>query len=376
MGHSGKKRILIVGTMQLPHRILFDKCRYLWHTYDITIISPDTGKEKLIDIHIKAIFLNKAKESTRIYHIIHYKKFKNFLRFLELIKFTRDHLQNNPYDLVLIWSHSKAFMFKLFCKNHGKYAMMIFTQGVSDNYLKNLYHDYWVRFNALFFDTILLYTERDREYFKIPKQKAHIMGLGINAIAYRERSFDSMNLIYLGTLSNRYVHDTVKGFAEFYSEYGDSISVNYLIIGTGNPQDTEQLINSIENAGKNVPVRYLGGLDDNELVDVFNKSNIGVNYLKVTSYFTHNISTKTYEYLLSGMPVISVKLNSLIGVIDDSNGCFIEDTSKGFKDGLIRMTNNMKRFQSSVVAKSGEHGSAKSIVEKNWIPALESILDK
>lgn len=369
--------MLIVGLSQLPHRMLFNICVYLSDCYDINIVSPDDGMERKTSNLFKVMYIRAENQSSAVKAI---KKVKTFLRILRILIQTRrmmsflENKSENNIDIVYIWDQTWAIAYKLILGNRHKYVMQLFAPGVTSSKIKNAIHDLQVKINVRFFDHVFMGSQRAKKVFKVPEHKAHIIGVGVEAPDFRIRNFDEINLVYLGVLSNRFIHESVKGFAEFYRENRDKISMKYMIIGGGYEDAVRELKASIDAAGDDVPIEYLGRLDDDEVDKVFIKSNIGVVYHRITPYYTNNISTKLYEYLLSGMPVIAVKSNSLLSAINSENGVLIKDNPNSFKEGLRIIMANLNNYNSSVIAKSGDAYSVRRVVHERMIPNFNRIV--
>ena len=365
------KSILFIGLNQLPHRYLHNYCVHLSERYVVTIISRDDGLNKIECDAYKSIYIGKHRGISKKKLV---RKFRTLLGIMETICAVKKHVQIHKYDVIYIWDQTWAFLFKLTLGFRHKYIMQMFAPGVSGSKLKNLIHDYQVRINVLFFDNVFMGSERAKQFFNVPDYKAYITGVGVEGIGFRERSFKSMNLVYLGALTNRYVDESVLGFIRFYNANKDQISMSYKIIGGGDEGSVNSMKTIIENEGFGVPVQYLGRLDDDQVLEVFNASNIGVVYNRVTSYYTNNISTKLYEYLLSGMPVIAVKNSSLLSVVTQDNGVTVEDNPESFEAGLKMIMSSLDNYNSERIAMSGSACSVAKIVQDRLIPYLDKII--
>lgn len=366
-------KILIVGLNQLPHRYLYNQCEYLADRFDITVISPYEGLEKKASSRFKTVYLDMGVPNSGIKLL---KKLQTFSRIFRIISGVRRHARDNVYDLVYVWDQTWAFAIKLFLGPKYKFVMQMFAPGVTPSRARNKLHDLQVAFNVCFFRHMFMGSERLMQVFNVPPAKAYVTGVGIEAIEYQDRVFESLDLVYLGALSNRYVHESVEGFARFYQSNQGRIPMSYKIIGGGVPEAVQKVKASIAAAGPEVPVQYLGRLDDADLISVFRTSNIGVVYNRVTPYYTNNTSTKLYEYLLSGLPVIAVKNNSLLGVVTPANGVLIEDSPAGFEQGLRTILANLGSFNSQAIAQSGEERSIKTVVRDKMVPAFLKILSE
>lgn len=368
-----KNRILILGLNQLPHRYLYNQCGYLAREFDLTVVSPYEGFGKKASDLFRIVYLDLGVQSHKNKWA---KKLQTMRRIFRIIHGFKKHLKHNDYDLIYIWDQTWAFAIKLLLGSKHKYVMQMFAQGVTPSPFKNAIHDAQVRFNVLFFSHVFVGSEHVIRLFKVPFGKAHVTGVGVDAIDYQDRVFDSMDLVYLGGLTNRYVHESVEGFVRFYKDNRGRIPMSYKIIGSGVDEAVQLLKASIAAAGPEVPVQYLGRLDDADLISVFRKSNIGVAYHKITPYYTNNISNKLYEYLLSGMPVIASRSNSMIQAINDNNGVLIEDTPEGFMHGLATMMGKLNTYDSKEIVKTALAYSVKTLVEDRMIPAFNKIIQE
>ena len=197
-----KSKILIVGLNQLPHRYLYNQCKYLADHFDITVISPYEGLEKKTSNLFKTVYLETGVPKSRFKLL---KKLQTFTRIFRTIYGVRRHMRDEAYDLVYIWDQTWAFAIKLLLGPKHRYVMQMFAPGVRPSRIKNKLHDLQVAFNVRFFRHVFMGTERVMKFFKVPPAKAHATGVGIEAIEYQDRVFESLDLVYLGGLTNRYV---------------------------------------------------------------------------------------------------------------------------------------------------------------------------
>lgn len=365
-----KKKILIIGLNQLPHRYLENLCRHLAATYNITVLSPYEGLEKKGEDFVQTVYFDLGVPKAKLSYI---KKLKTFIRMIRFVIMARRFLKNKNYELIYIWDMTWAFLIKFVLGGKHRYVMQIFTPGVRPNKLKNKMQDLQVKFNTHFFKHIFVGTEIMQRFFSIPAKKTFVVGGVVEAIEFHERVFTSMDLVYLGGLTNRSVHETVEGFARFHEAHKHKIAMSYTIIGGGTAQAVNELKDRIKNLSADVPVRYLGRLNDAELPQIFEHCNIGVVYARITPYFTNNVSTKFYEYLNSGMPVIATRHNTMLTAINDINGVLIEDSPEGFAQGLEAMLNRLGSYDSQEIVKTAVAYSGKTVEDK-MIPSFNAIM--
>ena len=149
-----------------------------------------------------------------------------------------------------------------------------------------------------------------------------------------------MQLLYLGTLNGRNIDESVRGFSSFISEFGEKIHLIYHIIGHGSKSETEKLCQVINECNLSDHVIMHGYKTHSEIKYYFDNCNVGVSFVPVTPYYNVQPPTKTFEYLCSGLVVIATNTIENSKVINTENGTLIEDTSKGFHQGLKTIYNN------------------------------------
>jgi glycosyltransferase involved in cell wall biosynthesis len=159
----------------------------------------------------------------------------------------------------------------------------------------------------------------------IPKRKTIILPLGGELQEIPGKNFDSLKLLYVGTLDNRNIHDTVYGLSAYLKQH-PSGKISYDIIGTGSRYWLNLLNKSIVDTDLNSTVCLHGSKSLSEVIPFFEMCNIGIVYVPQRDYYQFQPSTKLYESLLAGMPVIAtntyenkIALKQECGVLTDDN---------------------------------------------------------
>jgi len=109
---------------------------------------------------------------------------------------------------------------------------------------------------------------------------------------------------------------------------------------------------------------------------ILSKHNVGVSYVPITPYFDVQPPTKTFEYLLAGMPVIATRTKENEKVINEYNGVLIDDTPEDFRNGLALLYERISanKFTSSRIIESSESYTWERIVRNNFKLYIESLL--
>jgi glycosyltransferase involved in cell wall biosynthesis len=110
------------------------------------------------------------------------------------------------------------------------------------------------------------------------------------------------------------------------------------------------------------------------LGNIFDESNIGLSYIPITKYFDYQPPTKTYEYLLSGIPVIATNTNENKKIINNNNGILINDDIESIRKGFYIMYNNLSIYKSDEIRKSCLKFTWENIINNQLIPKINHIL--
>ena len=70
--------------------------------------------------------------------------------------------------------------------------------------------------------------------------------IGMPDYGFRERTFNELKLVYIGTLVNREIWQSIEGLKIFIKKY-PNIKISYDIIGSGKQLEIQKIKNSIDN---------------------------------------------------------------------------------------------------------------------------------
>lgn len=163
----------------------------------------------------------------------------------------------------------------------------------------------------------------------------YVLPLGSDVISSLNKDYTSaLNLLYVGTLTNRDIGKTILGVKEFVSLRPD-VPIHYTIIGFGVRTEEDNIRNLIQNNNLENIIQFVGRVKHSELQQYFDFSNVGVSFVPITTYFNYQPPTKTFEYCLSGLYCLATNTHANSEIIDNNtNGLLIEDTPEGFCCGL------------------------------------------
>lgn len=109
------------------------------------------------------------------------------------------------------------------------------------------------------FDSASFITQGVKEQISWPGKKYFILPLGADILSYTNKTFDELNLLYVGTLANRNIIDTVKGYENF-TKLHPEIKSHYDIIGDSSGNELQELRQYVNEKGLNEHITLHGRL--------------------------------------------------------------------------------------------------------------------
>lgn len=107
----------------------------------------------------------------------------------------------------------------------------------------------------------------------------------------------------------------------------------------------------------------------------YSRCNVGVSYIPQTAYYDHQPPTKTFEYLLAGMPVLATSTTENKKVINETNGILIQDNPDSFSKGLAILSDRLPSFDSLKIRKNSLAYSWQFIINEIMVPYLKKLID-
>jgi glycosyltransferase involved in cell wall biosynthesis len=191
-------------------------------------------------------------------------------------------------------------------------------------------------------------------------KKYHVLPLGSDGISKINKKFDVLKLIYVGTLDGRDIIKTIEGFSIYLKKYKPTENILYTLIGDG--KDIKKLQGYVRNNELEKYINIIGWVPFNKLKPLMDSHNIGVSFVPCTKYFDCQPVTKTFDYLLSGMPVIATNTSENKKVINSLNGILIMDNAKSFSEGIHKITENMDKYDSTIIRNNSKKYNWKYII--------------
>jgi len=283
-------------------------------------------------------------------------------------------LNSEKPDLILVHSHRLAFLYPVLCPKQ-KYVLQMFTTAVCPSIIKRKFWDVWEWFVSRPYKTVFVGTAKMIDLFKLSHKHCYITRWGMHPISKRNKGFEELNLLYIGVLTGRNIHDTVTGLKLFLDRY-PHVVVKYSIIGAGKDEYVDMIRREIDKYSLGAIVTLHGYLSDEDIRPFFDSCNVGVSYVPITPYYTDVIVTKSVEYLISGLAVLATNTNENRKMISGSNGVLIDDTPAGFAQGLSDIYERLNTFDSSIIVQGSKEWLLDLNVREVIVPMLQEIIAK
>lgn len=343
-----RPRLLILCQTQFGyHTDTYFYCKFLRGHFETTYLCWDYNREKQYLKNVDVIYVSRSGSIIS--------------RNIRYIFACINHLRKNNYDSGLIKYFRGCSILRMFCPGRD-WIFDIRTGAVEKNAISRGFYNTLMRIEASVFPNVTIVSKSlAKKLFLLGKSE--IVPLGAESIANNSKEFGSLKLLYVGTLANRNIEDTVNGFAKFYRQCQSKLRVSYTIIGSGHKEEEAKLRELVDKLDLNDVVNVLGYVAHAGLQPYFSDCNVGMSYVPITAYFDSQPVTKTFEYLLSGMPVIATATSENANVIDDENGVLIEDSLDGVYQGLREIWARRNTFSSPEIIQASQEYRWKNIVK-------------
>jgi glycosyltransferase involved in cell wall biosynthesis len=352
------KKLIIINQDQFGHHIdTYYYCKYLKDDYDIVYICWEHGLSKITMDGVRVVFVSRKG---------------NFLvRSMRFLRQALGQIDDKRAIVFIKYFKGVSLALRLLRPTHC-FVLDIRTGSVHKNPIVRKFQDARLKFETRFFRHVTVNSQSLAEKLGIA-HKAHILPVGADIISSADRAFDKLYLLYVGTLFNRNMDVTIHGFKQFYEEFKNQIPLSYTIIGAGPNSEEQALRKLVAQYGLEEIVNIIGAIPHPQLKPYFDAANIGVSYVPLTDYYDCQPVTKTFEYLLSGMPVIATRTTENKKVIDQKNGVLVGETAEEFYFGLKKIFENRASINSEKIRTSSMDYTWEKIVQENLKVYFENL---
>lgn len=353
-----KFKLLVLAHDQFGYSVTkFKHCEHAREDFDITYVGWDYGLPKITLSNVNVHYVSR--------------KSNILMRNLRLLNAFHNEIRKG-YNLVFANYVIGIAVLKLL-NYHSKFLLYIDTLAVGNTKLKRYSRNLLLIVEVYFFKNIALISDGIAKKIKV--RKYHLLPIGGRCFSPKKKTFESLSLLYVGTLQNRNILDCVKGFHKYLeiSDNRKSVRPLFTIVGDGPFGELEEINKYIHTHRLEPYIQTTGFLHNNELSPYFDKANIGVAYVPLKSYYQHQPPTKTFEYLISGLPIIATATQANKEIVTPDVCELIMDNSNSFYMGLVRMEKRMQNFSSEKIMTQYKKYTWKIIIKNQFVPLVELI---
>jgi glycosyltransferase involved in cell wall biosynthesis len=285
---------------------------------------------------------------------------------------SKKYIVKEKFDLIF---HIDA-NFTLFIRILNLFSPMVLdirSGDLSDNQYILWYRNKLITISSRFYRKISVISKSLSKELKLNLQKTTLLPLGGELQLFNPKQFESIKLLYIGSLNNRNVEQTIIGFSYFKLK-NPNIEISYDIIGFGSESIETELENTIVRYKMSGFIKFHGRKKYPDIVAFLDDCNVGVVYIPQKRYYDFQPSTKLYESLLAGMPVIATNtLENRQSLIKDC-GVLCEDNPISFSKALEIIIQKKGNYNSQKIKQSYLESDWRYIVDNIWTPfILEAI---
>lgn len=351
MRETTKKSVLIINKSQFGYHIDSLKyCEYLKGEFDVTYLCFDANKEKVV---VPGVQVNYVSWDGSFL-----KKGRSF------IKACKAEIKTGNYDKVFC-VYFQGVSLLLNPSNKERLIVDIRTGFVGEKSFKKWVYNAGIKRETKRFKQVSIISDSLAKLLKI--KNYFLLPLGSDILSTTDKNFSLLKLMYVGTLSNRNIHETIVGCKLFMEETGASLT--YDIFGGGDSISVVKLQETLVDCAS---IHYHGYKHHSEIRSYFDECTVGVSYVPITPYFDVQPPTKTYEYIQSGMICLATATSENKQIVTDQNGVLCFDNPTSFATALKTILENRKNYSSDSIRSTVANSTWKNIVENQLIPILNS----
>jgi glycosyltransferase involved in cell wall biosynthesis len=351
------QKILIVSASQYGYNSgIYYYTQHLKNHFKVTFLGLQLSKKP---IHADGVILKQIPYNGMISTKIAFLK--------EVIRLHK----TNHYDFILVFYFPGCSLLLLYIKQKS-ISLDIRTSTITIGYpFKEKFYNMIMKFEYRLYKNRTILSKNIAAYLKI-KSRYVVLPLGGEEPDYKcnQKNYDSLNLLYIGTFYDRKIEITIKGFHRYLLNNKEGIPCHYTILGFGSESEVRKIRDTITELGLEEYVNNVGEVRYPDTIKYFQDNNVGVSFVPCTKYYDGQPPTKTYEYLLNGLPVIATRTTENKYVINNENGILIDDTEDGFCIGIEQIAKNKDNFNNRAIQLNNLKYSYKEIVETILKPYL------
>lgn len=334
------RKVIFISPPQFGYQIDYYKyCKYLNTSKQILYICFDFEKEKIFSNKVQVLYSKIVK--CRILSNIKY-----------LLRVVRELKKEDNYVCIVYYFRLSFIIPLLLNSKKNKIVLDIRSIGEYKNSVLKQVNKSIIMVESFFYKYITLITEEHIKYIYKKRRNIFIIPLGGEKTdIVPNLNSKKVRLLYVGTINNRNIYQTVKGLWHFIKMHQD-LDIKYNIIGDGSIDEINKLRYEIVKYNLGEIVNYLGYIKNELLVKYYSESNIGISYIPITDYYNDQPPTKTFEYLQAGLPTLATDTAANRKIINNTNGELIHDNYLEFSKGLQKILEKLPYYDYFVIKES------------------------
>lgn len=355
-----KKKLLILSTQQFGYLTdTFKYCQYAGEEFEITYICWDYQKPKinLPGINVKYVS----------------RKGSLIARNFRILKVFNQEIKNN-YDAVFA-NYARGISFVKLLNPNKKIIFDIRTLSANPSATKRWIYNFFLKLESLFFNKVTIISDGVAKRIGIKNYSLLPLGADPVEIPVGKSSSktDCLHLLYVGTLDNRDIIKCVRGF-HLYCRKNKDKEAKFTIIGDSRQNELEIIKKYVYEHGLENQIFLTGRIPHDQLGTYFQEATVGVSFIPMTKYYDFQPPTKTFEYLLSGIPVIATKTHENKEILkNSSHSVLINDNENEFANAITLFKNNSVNMNSAQIAANVQLFTWKLIIKDRFMPLLKEI---
>ena len=357
-----KNRILFVNRFQYGYHIdSYKYCEYLKNTLCVSYIGWDFGLKKIESEDVNITYISRDGN-----------KLKRYYRFMQQVN---KRIRTGNFDAIFIVYFNLASIIKAL--NPKKtFIIDIRTGAVFKNKYKNVLLNSILKLECAMFNHITIISKSLAELIGL--EKYHLLPLGGESFSLNTKVSEIIHLLYVGTLQNRDIIECVKGFHWYLKFMKGKHEYEHIftIIGDSSGNELEEIKKYILDNGLEKLVKPMGFIHNDKLHEYFEKATVGVSYIPIVSHYENQPPTKTYEYLLSGLPVIATRTKENTKIVAPNCGELIDDNAESFSIGLQRLVSNFSFYKDLDIRGIYKDNLWENVVANNLKPFILKLIEE
>jgi glycosyltransferase involved in cell wall biosynthesis len=202
----------------------------------------------------------------------------------------------------------------------------------------------------------------------------NVLPLGAAATTDGARDYEALRLLYVGTLENRQLEDTIVGLGLFRKQHGRGAVANYTIVGSGSEAEVENVQSAVRQHELGDVVELTGYIQRDRVGPYLSQANVGVSYVPITDFYNFQPVTKTYEYFLAGLPVIATATYEHTLIVEPHNGVLTQSNPESFAEGLTEVYQRRHTYAADDIRQRAARFSYRHIVDTYLLGYLRGLM--